>query len=189
MLKDRQLTVDGFEMMIGVNHMGPFLLTTLLLDVLRKSAPSRVVIVSSMGHYYGSIPRDDLNTEKTPFNQLYNYFNSKLANVLFMRSLSQRLAGSGVTANALHPGNVVTELARNVSCLLLAVFYVSRFFMRTPKAGAQTQIRLSVDPSLEKVSGKYWDNCREKRPSDKALNDETAEWLWKTSEEWTAVRV
>lgn len=187
--KERQLTVDGFEMNIGVNHMGPFLLTTLLLETLRKSAPSRVVIVSSAGHYYGTIPRDDLNTEKTPFSELYNYCNSKLANVLFMRSLAQRLEGSGVTANALHPGSVATELARNASIWFTLVVHVSRFFMRTPRSGAQTQIRVSVDASLAKVSGKYWDNCREKRPSEKALDNETAEWLWRTSEEWTALKV
>lgn len=182
---ERQLTVDGFEMQMGVNHMGPFLLTTLLLDVLKRSAPARIVLVSSTAHVVGRIRRDDLNTERRPYSQMSNYCDSKLANVLFMRSLARRLEGSGVTVNALHPGVVRTELLRDLT-FWNVVLWVFTFYYRTPRAGAQTQIRVSVDAALETVTGRYFDDCREKRMADRAYDEETAEWLWRTSEEWTA---
>lgn len=109
----RMLTKDGFEMQIGVNHMGHFLLTLLLLDVLRASAPSRIVVVSSLAHRFGTINKDDLNSEKS-YSRKFAYAQSKLANVLFTRELAKRLEGSGVTVNALHPGVVDTELFRSM---------------------------------------------------------------------------
>lgn len=168
-------------MQMGVNHLGPFLLTTLLLDVLRASAPSRIVVVSSEAHYVGRIDRDDLNTEHKAYSQIMNYCHTKLANVLMVRSLAHRLYGTGVTANALHPGVVRTEITRDFRWIN-ALVWVFTFFYRTPEAGAQTQIKLSVDPKLEKVTGQYWNNCREKRMGERALDVDTAEWLWRTSE-------
>lgn len=180
----RSTTLDGFEMQIGVNHMGHFLLTNLLLDVLKASAPSRIVNVSSSLHKRGTIKKDDLNTETTSYSTLSNYYQSKLANVLFTRSLSQRLAGTGVTANSLHPGAVRTEIARHLTWEMIFLVII-QFFYKSPEAGAQTQIRLAVDPELEKVTGKYFENCSESKESDKARDDEMAEWLWTTSEKWT----
>lgn len=107
----RMLTKDGFEMQIGVNHMGHFLLTLLLLDVLKATAPSRIVVVSSLAHRFGTIKQHDLNSEKS-YSRKFAYAQSKLANVLFTRELAKRLTGSGVTVNALHPGVVDTELIR-----------------------------------------------------------------------------
>lgn len=181
-------TVDGFEMQIGVNHMGHFLLTNLLLDRLRESAPSRVVIVSSGGHYFGTINRDDLNSERVAYSKFRMYFQSKLANVLFARALSRRLAGTGVTVNSLHPGVVRTEITRDMS-LFNVVMWVFTFFYKSPRAGAQTQIRLAVDPALAQVTGKYFENCREKVEGVRAQDDAMAEWLWATSEKWTRLVV
>lgn len=109
----RATTKDGFEMQIGTNLMGHFLLTNLLLDLLKQSAPSRVVVVSSLFHWYGRINREDLNSEKSYWRWIA-YGQSKLANILFTRELARRLEGSGVTANAVHPGAVRTELMRDI---------------------------------------------------------------------------
>lgn len=182
--KTRQTTVEGFEMQFGVNHLGHFFLTNLLLGILKSSAPSRVVNVSSSGHYRGTINKEDINREQGSYQILPVYCQSKLANVLFTRSLSQRLAGSGVTANSLHPGVVRTDLARELSWEAILLF-IPMLFARTPEAGAQTQIRLAVDPELEKVTGKYFDNCQVKKEATKAMDDEMAEWLWQISEKWT----
>lgn len=143
--------------------------------------------MSSTLHYVGTINKDDLNTEKTSYSMWTNYAQSKLANILFTRSLSQRLGGSGVTANSLHPGSVVTEIGRDFTWEAF-VFSIFHFFYRTPEAGAQTQIRLAVDPELEKVTGKYFDNCREKKESTKARDDEMAKWLWEQSEKLTKLK-
>uniref|UniRef100_A0A0K8U2X9 Retinol dehydrogenase 13 n=2 Tax=Bactrocera latifrons TaxID=174628 RepID=A0A0K8U2X9_BACLA len=109
----RSLTKDGFEMQLGVNHMGHFLLTNLLLDLLKKSAPSRIVTVSSLAHTRGEINIADLNSDKS-YDPGRAYNQSKLANILFTRELAKRLEGTGVSANALHPGVVDTELFRHM---------------------------------------------------------------------------
>lgn len=184
---NRQSTIDGYEMQIGVNHMGHFLLTTLLLDMLKASAPSRIVIVSSKGHYYGTIDKEDLNTERKTYKKFEAYFQSKLANVLFGRELSRRLNGSGVTVNSLHPGVVKTELTRDMSLLNVAMWAFT-FFYKTPSAGAQTQIRLAVDPELSNVTGKYFENCVVKEESARAKDEQMSEWLWTISEAWTQER-
>lgn len=175
-------------MQFGVNHLGHFLLTTLLLDMLKASAPSRIVIVSSHGHVFGTIDKEDLNFERKPYNPFGAYFQSKLANVLFGRELSRRLHGSGVTVNSLHPGMVKTEITRDASILLKVVLWLLTFFSKTPNAGAQTQIRMAVDPELSNVTGKYFENCRLKEESAKAKDDEMSGWLWTISEAWTQER-
>lgn len=184
---NRQSTVDGYEMQIGVNHMGHFLLTTLLLDMLKASAPSRIVIVSSKGHYYGAIDKEDLNSERKTYSKFEAYFQSKLANVLFGRELSRRLQGTGVTVNSLHPGVVKTELTRNMS-FLNVVMWAFTFFYKTPNAGAQTQIRLAVDPELSHTTGKYFENCRVKEESARAKDDKMSDWLWTVTEALTLER-
>lgn len=176
-------TVEGFEMQIGVNHMGHFLLTNLLLDTLKASAPSRIVVVSSKAHLWGKIRKNDLNSEKS-YNKYKAYFQSKLANVLFTRELSKRLEGSGVTVNSLHPGVVQTELTR-YQPIASRLMYPMYIFMKNPKSGAQTQLMVALDPDLDKVSGKYFDNCTITEESTAAKDDEMAKWLWSTSVEWT----
>ncbi|GAB0096916.1 retinol dehydrogenase 12 [Sergentomyia squamirostris] len=185
MIPTRCLTKDGFEMQIGVNHMGHFMLTNLLLDLLKKSAPSRIINVSSLAHIGGQINRNDMNSEKS-YNRITAYSQSKLANLLFTRELAKRLEGTKVTVNALHPGAVNTELLRYIPSWLL---FLGRpflaIFFKSPRNGAQTQIRLAVDPVLVDVTGKYFSDCKEKRTSSEARDDETAAWLWAESVKWT----
>ncbi|XP_055689613.1 retinol dehydrogenase 14-like isoform X1 [Lutzomyia longipalpis] len=178
-------TEDGFEMQIGVNHMGHFLLTNLLLDLLKKSAPSRIINVSSLAHSMGQINKADLNSDKS-YNRISAYGQSKLANILFTRELARRLEGTKVTVNALHPGVVNTELARHFPAFFHFILRPAMYTIyKTPKSGAQTQIRLAVDPVLEDVTGKYFSDCKEAKPRPQALDDEMAAWLWNESVKWT----
>lgn len=157
----KYFTEDGFEMQIGVNHMGHFLLTNLLLDLIKKSVPSRIVNVSSMAHQYGKINKEDLNSEKS-YSPIAAYNQSKLANVMFTRELAKRLEGSGVSVYSLHPGVINTELGRHLGDSLCAGFSskiikpISWTLNKTPKAGAQTTITCAVDPDLEHVTGEYF---------------------------------
>lgn len=157
----KSLTEDGFEMQIGVNHMGHFLLTNLLLDMIVKSAPSRIVNVSSVAHKYGKINKDDLNSEKS-YNPITAYSQSKLANVLFTRELARKLQDTGVSVYSLHPGVINTELGRHLGdslCVALSAKItkpISWVLNKTPKAGAQTTITVAVDPDLEHVTGEYF---------------------------------
>lgn len=180
-------TKDGFEMQIGVNHMGHFLLTNLLLDRLKESAPSRIINVSSVAHTFGRINRKDLNSEKG-YNKFRAYFQSKLANILFTRELSKRLHGTGVTVNSLHPGVVNTELVRYQNLMRIIYYPWLKFFAKTPKSGAQTTIMLALDPAMEKISGNYYADCKLANEIPEARDDNTADWLWTISEEWTGVK-
>lgn len=179
-IPDRQTTKDGLEMQIGTNHFGHFLLTNLLLDMLKASAPSRIINVSSLAHKFGKINRDDIQLEKS-YSRWPAYGQSKLANILFTRELAKRLNGTNVTANSLHPGAVKTELGRHLGILHYVALPV-QMFVKSPKSGAQTTIYLAVDPDLENVSGKYFADCAISAESKGAQDDETAEWLWKASE-------
>lgn len=185
MFSPRSQTEDGFEMHIGTNHMGHFLLTNLLIHQLIASAPSRIINVSSLLHQFGRIDREDLNMEKS-YSRYQAYFRSKLANILFTRELSKRLHGTGVTANSLHPGVVNTELQRNdiMSRILLSPYML---IAKTAKAGAQTTLTLALDPDLEKISGNYYADCKIANESVAARDDDTADWLWRTSEAWTGL--
>lgn len=173
-------TADGFEMHMGVNHLGHFLLTNLLLPRLRQSAPSRIVVVSSEAHRYTDIRRSDLMRSRG-YNSWTAYCQSKLANILFARQLARILQGTGVTVNSLHPGAVTTELMRH-SPVLSIVTWPVRFFFKTVESGAQTQIACAVDPALSGVSGKYFSDCKVRTETRAAQDDETAEWLWRASE-------
>lgn len=180
------LTKDGFEMQIGVNHMGHFLLTNLLLDMLKSSAPSRIVVLSSLAHMWGRINKDDLNSEKS-YNKFKAYSQSKLANVLFSHELAKRLTGSGVTVNSVHPGVVKTELGRYLihSYLRRLMEPALYFIFKTPRSGAQTSLALALDPDLEKVTGKYFRDCKAVNAAAVGRDDEMAAWLWETSDKWT----
>lgn len=178
-------TKDGFEMQIGTNHLGHFLLTNLLLDVLKAASPSRIVVVSSMFHKWGTINKEDLNNGSS-YCKYRAYCQSKLANNLFTHELSKKLEGTGVTVNCLHPGFVVKELLDRIPFSESIKGYldpIARQFLNTSKEGAQTSIFLSVDPDVEKTSGKYFKDCKEAEPSPDSRNDELGSWLWKKSEE------
>jgi retinol dehydrogenase 13 len=182
------LTNEGFEMQIGVNHMGHFLLTNLLLDYLKLSTPSRIVNVSSIAHTRGEINTADLNSEKS-YDEAKAYEQSKLANVLFTRELAKRLEGSGVTVNSLHPGIVDTELMRHMG--IFNSFFAKIFvyplmwpFMKTPTAGAQTSLYCALEPELEKVTGQYFSDCKQVEAAAQGQDDQMAKFLWKVSEKW-----
>ncbi|KAH8410123.1 hypothetical protein KR009_006331 [Drosophila setifemur] len=180
----RSLTLDGIELHLGVNHMGHFLLTTLLLDLMKKSSPSRIVNVSSLAHRRGQINFGDLNSDKS-YDESKAYAQSKLANVLFTRELARRLEGTKVTANALHPGVVDTDIKRHVGLAELFVKPLYWPFVKTPKNGAQTTLYVALDPELQKVSGQYFSECKLMDMSSNATDVQTAKWLWAVSEKWT----
>lgn len=183
-VNQRQTTADNLELQMGTNHFGHFLLTNLLLDVIKASAPARIINVSSIGHKFGKLNRNDLQLEKS-YSKWPAYFQSKLANVLFTRELAKRLKGTGVTANSLHPGAVATELARHLTVIsyLMTPF---RMFYKTPQSGAQTSIMLAVDPDVADVTGRYFADCAIASESKAAQSDEDAAWLWEVSEKITA---
>ncbi|XP_066532373.1 retinol dehydrogenase 12 isoform X2 [Hoplias malabaricus] len=173
-------TADGFEMQFGVNHLGHFLLTYLLLDLIKRSAPARIVNVASVAHTWGSIRLDDINSEKS-YAPRRAYGQSKLANILCTRSLARRLQGTGVTVYSLHPGVVCTELWRNLSKPIQVAVKVFSPFIKTSAEGAQTSIYCSVEPQLEKQTGGYYSDCAPARCSREACDDEMAQNLWELS--------
>ncbi|NXR29933.1 RDH12 dehydrogenase, partial [Zosterops hypoxanthus] len=177
-------TADGFEMHLGVNHLGHFLLTFLLLECLKQSAPSRIVNVSSLAHHGGRIRFHDLQGEKS-YNRGLAYCHSKLANVLFTRELARRLQGKfprqvGFTANALHPGSVSSELVRH-SFVMSWLWKIFSFFLKSPCEGAQTSIYCAVAEELESVTGQYFSDCQPAYVSPRGRDDETAKKLWSVS--------
>ncbi|KAK5647718.1 hypothetical protein RI129_002610 [Pyrocoelia pectoralis] len=182
-------TKDGFEMQLGVNHLGHFLLTNLLLDKLKVPACSRIVNLSSVAHERGVINKSDLNSDKE-YDAKAAYAQSKLANILFTKELSNRLKDTNIVVNAVHPGLVDTELFRNMSFYKswLATILIKPFlwpFIKSSSQGAQTVIYTAIDPSLSNTSGKYYKDYQETKVSDAANDDKTAKWLWTVSEKWT----
>lgn len=177
-------TEDGFEMQFGVNHLGHFLLTHLLLDLVKRSAPSRIVVVSSKLYKHGYINFEDLSSEKS-YDKAFAYSRSKLANLLFTCELARRLEGSGVTANAVTPGIVRTNLGRHVH---IAVFVrplfdlLSRSLFRSPEEGAQTSVYVASSPDVDNVQGKCFADCQPQGLLDKATDQELAAKLWDISE-------
>jgi NAD(P)-dependent dehydrogenase (short-subunit alcohol dehydrogenase family) len=180
--RERRLSPDGIELQFAVNHLAPFLLTNLLLDLLERSAPARVVTVGSEAHRPVRLNWDDLQGERR-YSGLRAYGTAKLANLLFTRELARRTAGTGVTANAVHPGVVGTELLFGGWGPLRLL----RRFMRTPEQGARVVVRLASAPELEGVTGRYFRDEREVQPSAAALDDDAARRLWRLSAELTGL--
>uniref|UniRef100_A0A671WXZ4 Dehydrogenase/reductase (SDR family) member 13b.1 n=1 Tax=Sparus aurata TaxID=8175 RepID=A0A671WXZ4_SPAAU len=182
-------TEDGLGMMFGVNHIGHFLLTNLLLDRLKKCGPSRVVNVSSVAHNFGKIDFDCLNTQKalglgTSFMEVFQiYSDSKLCNVLFNHELAKRLQGTKVTCYSLHPGAINSELARNTSSVLqLLLKPVTAYFFKNTVQGAQNTLHCALQEGIEPLSGCYFSNCTVREVYDKAKDDAAAKKLWELSE-------
>ncbi|XP_078590974.1 retinol dehydrogenase 12-like isoform X1 [Branchiostoma floridae x Branchiostoma japonicum] len=195
-------TEDGFEMQFGVNHLGPFLLTNLLLDKLRQSAPSRVVTVASLAHTFTSgIDFDDINSQNS-YHMAKAYDRSKLANVLFSRELSKKLKGTGVTSNSLHPGVIMeSDLMRYrqdewqgkfgehvASALRKVVGAIFSVFGKTVEEGAQTSICCAVAEDLENTTGLYFSDCVPKETSAAGRDDEAAARLWDVSERMVGLK-
>lgn len=181
----RILTGDGFEMTFALNHLNYFLFTNLLLDVLKASAPARVVNVSSGLHVNASLDFGNLQGEKK-YRGWDAYAQSKFCNILFTYELARQLEGMGVTVNALHPGYVATNLAANNGFLFGTFARLSaRLFGRKPEEGAQTSIYLAASPEVEGVTGKYFANCKPIQSSLESYDKTTAEKLWQVSVELT----
>ena len=178
----RQVSADGIELTWALNHMSYFLLTNLLIDTLRASAPARVINVSSDAHRGGVIRWDDLLFTRG-YNGWAAYAQSKLANILFSNELARRLEGTGVTSNALHPGFVATRFAHNNGIIwggLMAL--MQRLFAITPEEGAQTSIYLATAPEVATISGRYFVKSRETSPAPQAQDMAAAARLWEISE-------
>ena len=178
----RGLTQSGFELAFGTNHVGHFLLTNLLLDKLKESAPARIVNVSSVGHYSATgIDYEAVRKPTKTVTGLREYGVSKLANVLHAQELARRLEGTGVTTYSLHPGAIASNVWRRVPWPIDAVM---KLFMKSNEEGAQTSIYCATSPEVANDSGKYYDDCKEKEPSSRATPELGAE-LWAKSAEWT----
>jgi NAD(P)-dependent dehydrogenase (short-subunit alcohol dehydrogenase family) len=177
----REVTVDGLEMQLAVNHLAYFLLTNLLLPQLQAGIPSRIINVSSGAHANATLDFDDLQSQRN-YQPKSVYARTKLANILFTYELSRRLAGTGVTVNCLNPGVVSTRMLADYMGVPLAGPALARTFGATPEEGAETSIYLASSPEVESVTGKYFER---KQPADssRASHDEAlARRLWQVSE-------
>jgi NAD(P)-dependent dehydrogenase (short-subunit alcohol dehydrogenase family) len=175
------LNADGLETSFMVNHVAPFILSNLLLDILRKNTPARVVNVNAALYINGN-----LDLEKTPygrdFSRLKTYMNTKLCNMLFTREFAKRIAGTGVTVNAVHPGVIRTDLGISAD-FLGAILNLMKQFLPSPEEGAKAPVWLATSPDVDGLSGKYFDRKVERPFARNALNDELAEHLWTFSAE------
>jgi retinol dehydrogenase 12 len=181
----RTVTRDGYETVFAVNHLAPFLLTNLLLDRIRASAPARIVNVASRAHRDKELDFEDLMSTRD-YRVMRTYGRSKLANILFTRALARRLAGSGVTANSLHPGLVATGIGQRGALSRFAWRMVVYVRGGIPvEAGAKTSLYLATSPEVEGSSGGYYSKCRpaELQTSAAAVSEAASERLWKVSEE------
>ncbi|XP_061390144.1 retinol dehydrogenase 14 [Musca vetustissima] len=176
-----QTSVDGIELTMATNHFGPFLLTHLLIDLIKKSAPARIVIVASELYRLASVNENNLNPIGT-FPAAYLYYVSKYANIFFARELSKRLTGTGVTVNFLHPGMIDSGIWRNVPFPLnLPMKAITKGFFKTPKGGAQTSIYLATSDEVANVTGKYFMDCKEATLSPAAMDVEKGIRIWEES--------
>ncbi|MGP8249435.1 MAG: SDR family oxidoreductase [Candidatus Dormibacteria bacterium] len=186
--RSRQLTEEGLELTWAVNHLAPFLLTTLLLERIKASTPARIITTSSDAHQGVEIPFDDINAVggygRLGFTR---YGQTKLANILFTTELARRLEGSGVTANCFHPGFVASGFNRNNGTLMAIAMALTRPFARTPAKGADTMVWLADSPEVSTESGGYFVDRKRVQPSAAARNQDTARTLWRLSEEATRI--
>ncbi|MGH7750355.1 MAG: short-chain dehydrogenase, partial [Candidatus Dormibacteria bacterium] len=184
----RHLSADGIELTWALNHLAPFLLTTLLLDRITASAPARIVTTSSDAHKGQLIPSDDLNAQRSyGLRGFRRYGETKLANILFTVELARRLQGTQVVANCFHPGLVRTRWNHNTGGLMGAAMWLAWPFSRSPKKGAETLVWLADSPEAGVVSGSYFVDCRQAPPSAPAGDAGAARRLWAVSEEQTRV--
>ncbi len=178
----RELTAEGYEMTMALNHLNYFYLTQLLLDQLLASAPARIVSVSSDAHRMGSIKFDDLMSEKK-YSSFGVYSMSKLANVMFTYELARRLEGSGVTANTLHPGFIASNFGRSNGGLWEPVMRVVQLFAISPEKGAETSIYLASSPEVEDATGQYFVKKKPVKSSSASYDVAAQRRLWDVSEQ------
>jgi retinol dehydrogenase-14 len=185
---NRRENRDGIELTLALNHLAPFLLTNLLLDVMRRSEPARIVNVSSIGHHLSEgIRRDDLQWRRRFYRGFQVYHKSKLANLLFTYELARRLEGTRVTVNAVGPRLVQTNIGTDNRwywrMLKRALDRVFAGHFITPKEGARTVVHLATSPDVDEVTGRYFVDETEVSSSPASQDVETARWLWRMSEE------
>jgi NAD(P)-dependent dehydrogenase (short-subunit alcohol dehydrogenase family) len=186
-LDQRKVTPDGFEATFGTNHLAHFLLTNLLLDLLKSSGAARVVNVSSEAHRVGSVAfLEDVQAERG-YSGMKVYGNSKLANILFTRGLKRRLEGTKVTTNSLHPGVVRTGFGLNSVGIFKHLVKLAAPFMLSAEGGARTSVFLASSPEVEGVSGRYFIKSKVAKESRAAQDDAATEKLWQKSAELTGV--
>ncbi|QBD74619.1 SDR family oxidoreductase [Ktedonosporobacter rubrisoli] len=184
----RQLSVDNIEKTYAVNYFSAFLLTNLLLDRLKASTPARIINVSSAAHLNGHIDLSDFRFEHEKYSIMQAYANSKLAMILFTYELARRLEGTEVTANCLHPGVVATNIwAQPLPSFLHFLSGISRLFGVSAEQGARTSLYLATSPAVEGVSGKYFENCKERSSSTLSYDRELQRHLWEVSARLTGV--
>ncbi|VDP51947.1 unnamed protein product [Schistosoma mattheei] len=170
-------TVDGFEMTMGVNHFGTFLLTELLLPLIKRSTPSKIINLSSMAHYKGRLIKPDLQLKENEYNQLNAYCDSKLANAMHAAELGDRLQDSGITVVSVHPGAVKTDLDRDIKSVVMKCFIkVIKPFFIGPWKGAQTTLYTVLSDNI--ISGGYYSNCSLKEPLTIVKNKDERKWFW-----------
>jgi NAD(P)-dependent dehydrogenase (short-subunit alcohol dehydrogenase family) len=182
----RQLTSDGLEAVFAVNHLAYFMLTLLLLDRIKESAPARIINIASDLHQRATLKFDDLGGERS-YGGMSSYGQSKLANVVFTYELARRLAGTGVTVNCVHPGAVATNLAKNNGALATVAWKIIGAFMKSPENGARTQVYLASSPEVEGVTGKYFIDSKEARSSAESHDATVARRLWEVSGQMTGL--
>lgn len=182
----RRTTSDGIEEVFAVNHLAYFLLTLLLLDRIKASAPARIINITSDLHQRATMKFDDLGGERS-YGGWSSYSQSKLGNVLFTYELARRLDGTGVAVNCVHPGAVATNLARNNGGLAAAAWKLIGAFMKSPEDGARTQIYLASSPQVEGATGKYFIDSKEARSSAESHDANVARRLWDLSAKMTGI--
>jgi NAD(P)-dependent dehydrogenase (short-subunit alcohol dehydrogenase family) len=184
--RSREVTVDGLEMQFAVNHLAYFLLTNLLLEPLKRGAPSRIVVVSSGSHQGGRIDFDALQSERR-YQPIRVYSMTKLANLLFTYELARRLDGTGVTVNAVHPGVIATRLLADYLDLPVVGGTIAKAFGAKPERGADTSIYVAASPEVAGVSGAYFVGRHEARSSPASYDQAAARRLWQVSAELTGL--
>lgn len=181
---ERIVTEDGFETQFAVNHLAPFLLTNLLMDLLKKSAAARIVTVASNAHKGAKANLEDLQSENG-YNSKKVYGQTKLYNILFTNELARRLNGTTITANSLHPGVITTQLLQAYMGNNGVFNFISGLLFKTPEKGAETSIYLASSEDVQGVTGNYFDDKKRVNPSKLATDERTAKQLWEISENLT----
>jgi NAD(P)-dependent dehydrogenase (short-subunit alcohol dehydrogenase family) len=183
----REFTVDGLERTFATNHLAPFLLTHLVLDLVRESPAGRIVNLTAGIPVRRAGFLENLQGEQR-YSQFSAYRTSKISNILFTYELARRLHGTRITVNCVHPGPVNTEFTRKAGGTLLRLSRALRFIMRSPEAGARGPIYLAVDPAVANVTGGYFANCRQRKSPAMTYDHTLAERLWEVSEHLTSMR-
>lgn len=183
---ERQDTVDGLEETFAVNHIGYFMFTNLLLDMVKAADRGRIVSVASGAHRAGEFDPENIQLDNN-FTPWKAYGNSKLFNILFTRELANQLVDTNVTANCLHPGVVATNFAQSGSWIMRTLFTIGKPFFISPKKGAETSIYLATSDKVKEVNGAYFRNKKVATPSKAARDDEAAKQLWDMSKKLCSI--